>query len=193
MTENPQAEAKTKLRSELRSARSSREHSRDEAARLSEQLGQFCIDNKASAVAAYFPIEGEPDIREFLAWALHNGIKVLLPTVAGSNLNWVNFDGNTTFGELGFEEASGKPAKLDEAQIIFMPALAVDLAGNRIGKGKGFYDRALQPLGQAMAKKRPKLVAVVFDEEILLSVPAEPHDFAVDAAVTASKLIWFKR
>ena len=193
MTENPQAEAKKQLRSQLSSARQSREPNHEEAARLSEQLGQFCIDNKASVVAAYFPIEGEPDIREFLSWALHNGIKLLLPTVAGSALNWVHFDGNTVFGELGFEEAAGKPAKLQEAQIIFMPALAVDLAGNRLGKGRGFYDRALQGFGLSPARKRPKLIAVVFDEEVLLSVPSEPHDFAVDAAVTASKLIWIKR
>lgn len=172
-------------------SRSQREPNAKEASRLSEQLGQFCIDNKISVAAAYFPIQGEPDIREFLTWALHQGVQVMLPSVAGNNLHWVIFDGNTTFGELGFEEATGKAAKLAEAQVIFVPAMAIDLSGNRLGKGKGYYDRALEQF--AGQKRRPKLVAVVFDEEVLLAVPHEAHDLPVDAAITAAKLIWFKR
>jgi 5-formyltetrahydrofolate cyclo-ligase len=191
MSENPEASSKLELRANLRQSRASREPNHDEAARLSEKLGQFCIDNQTGCVAAYFPIAGEPDIREFLAWALHNGLRVLLPIVKGAALNWVQFDGNTQFGELGFDEATGKSAKLADAQVIFMPALAVDLRGNRLGKGKGFYDRALAELGNK--KGGPKRVAVVFDEELLLSIPTEAHDLPVDAAITASKLIWFKR
>ena len=190
MTEYPEVNQKAQLRAKVREARSEREPNLDEASRLSQQLGQFCIDNKVSVVAAYFPIQGEPDIREFLDWAISQGVQVLLPSVAGNNLHWVKFDGTTAFGELGFKEATGKAAKLSDAEVIFLPAMAVDLAGNRLGKGKGYYDRALaQFAGQ---KRRPKLVAVVFDEEVLISVPREAHDFAVDAAITASKLIWFK-
>ena len=191
MTEIPEANQKAELRTQVREARAQREPNAKEASRLSEQLGQFCIDNKISVAAAYFPIQGEPDIREFLTWALHQGVQVLLPSVAGNNLHWVTFDGNTAFGELGFEEATGKAAKLSDAQVVFVPAMAVDLAGNRLGKGKGFYDRALEAF--AGQKRRPKLVAVVFDEEVLLSVPHEAHDLPVDAAITAAKLIWFKR
>lgn len=191
MSENPEASSKLELRASLRQSRATREPSHEESSRLSEQLGQFCIDNNAGCVAAYFPIAGEPDIREFLAWALHNGLRMLLPTIKGSGLNWVQFDGNTQFGELGFEEATGKSAKLSDAQVIFMPALAVDLSGNRLGKGKGFYDRAMAELGNK--KGSPKRVAVVFDDELLPSIPTEPHDLPVDAAITASKLIWFKR
>lgn len=191
MNDIPAAKQKAQLRAEVREARDRRETNAKESSRLSEQLGQFCIDNKISVAAAYFPIETEPDIREFLTWALHQGVQVLLPSVAGNNLHWVTFDGNTTFGELGFEEGAGKTAKLTDAQVIFLPAMAVDLAGNRLGKGKGFYDRALEQF--AGQKRRPKLVAVVFDEEVLLSVPHEAHDSPVDAAITAAKLIWFKR
>lgn len=191
MDENAESNSKAALRRQLRQARVIRETNPAEAARLSQQLGQFCIDNKISRAAAYFPIQGEPDIREFLTWALHQGLDLMLPTVTGQNLHWVKFDGNTVFGELGFEEATGKPAKLADAEVVFMPAMAVDLAGNRLGKGKGYYDRALDQFrGQ---KRRPKLVAVVFEEEVLLSVPTEKHDQPIDAAITAAKLIWFKR
>ncbi len=184
------AKLKTELRSTLRAARVAREHSNDYSTRLSQALGQLVIDLNVSTVAAYFPIEGEPDIREFLEWALKNGVNVMLPSVRSSDLHWVYFDGSTEFGELGFEEAAGKPAKLTDAALIYVPALAVDLKGNRLGKGKGYYDRALAQVF-AGGKKRAKVVAVVFDAEVLLQVPTEAHDHPVDAAITASKLLWF--
>lgn len=180
------AEEKDALRQTLRQARIDRRPDADQANRLSQQLGQFCLDNKLRTVAAYFPIQGEPDIRAFLEWALKNDIKLLLPVVAGDHLDWVNFDGTTEFGALGFEEGSGKAAKLESADAAFVPAMAVDFAGNRIGKGKGFYDRAL-------ATSKLKTIAVVFDEEILISIPSEPHDKKVNAAISPSKLIWFQR
>ena len=180
------AEEKAALRSRLREARIDRRPSAEDSARLSEMLGQFCLDQKLGTVAAYYPITGEPDIREFLEWALKQGIKILLPLVVGERLDWVHFDGKTEFGAMGFEEGTGKPAKLETADAIFVPAMAVDLQGNRMGKGKGYYDRAL-------VGYKKKTVAVVFDEEILLTLPAEDHDQKMSAAISPSKLIWFKR
>ncbi len=184
------ASQKAELRNAVRESRKARAADAEYATRLSQAIGQLCLDQKAQTVAAYFPISGEPDIREFLEWALKNGLRVMLPSVRGADLHWVYFDGTTEFGELGFEEAAGKPAKLTDANLVFVPALAVDLLGNRLGKGKGYYDRALASLF-ATGKKRAKVVAVVFEEEVLLSLPAETHDHAVDAAITAQKLLWF--
>ena len=191
MTENEQTAAKAELRNSLRVARASRSYDSDEAGRLSEQLGQFCIDNKIRTAAAYLALAGEPDIGGFLGWASNNGIALILPKVSGNDLRWVSFDGSTGVSELGFEEATGKAARLSDADVIFMPAMAVDLSGNRLGKGKGFYDRALEEFrGQ---KRRPKFVAVVFDEEVFTKIASEPHDQQVDLAITASKVIWFNR
>jgi 5-formyltetrahydrofolate cyclo-ligase len=191
MTDSSIAASKASVRGEARSARASRQTSGDESQRLSEQLGQFCLDQKATVVAAYLPLAGEPDISAFLDWAKTQGIRLIMPVVTGQNLRWVYFDSETRVGELGFDEATGKSAELSSAQVIFVPALSVDLSGNRLGKGKGFYDRALQELGNS--RRRAKLVAVVFDDEVRVSLPSEPHDQKVDAAVTASKLIWFRR
>lgn len=191
MTDSSIAASKASVRAETRASRAARQNSTEESQRLSEQLGQLCLDQKVTVVAAYLPLKGEPDISDFLAWAQGQGIKLIMPVVTGENLRWVHYDSQTRVGELGFEEAAGKPAELSTAEVIFVPALSVDLSANRLGQGKGFYDRALQPLGNS--RRRGKLLAVVFDEEIRVSLPTEPHDQKVDAAVTASKLIWFKR
>ena len=190
MTDSPTPPTKASVRAEIRAARASRQGTQDEAQRLSEQLGQLCLDQNAAVVAAYLPLDGEPDITAFLDWAKAQRIRLIMPVVTGQSLRWVYFESDTRFGELGFEEAVGKPAELSTAEIIFTPALSVDLQGNRLGQGKGFYDRALQQIGNS--RNRAKLVAVVFDEEIRMSLPTEAHDQKVNAAVTASKLIWFQ-
>ena len=70
--------------------------------------------------------------------------------------------------------------------LAIIPALAVDAKGIRLGKGKGFYDRALLKF-----EPTPPIVAVVFDSEILNQVPAEAHDQPVDAAVTPTGIKHF--
>jgi hypothetical protein len=76
---------------------------------------------------------------------------------------------NTLFG---FAEPVGETATLESADIIFVPALAAEFTGNRLGKGKGFYDRALTGAQAPVA-------AVIYQHELLDAVPAEPHDARV--------------
>ncbi|MEY3129539.1 MAG: hypothetical protein RL405_859 [Actinomycetota bacterium] len=191
MTESSTAEAKAALRAEIRKARGSRVTSDEESERLSQQLGQYCLDNRVTVAAAYLPMPHEPNIRGFLDWAKSQQIRLLLPVVSGQDLRWVEYGNETRIGELRFVEAAGKPADLKAAEVIFLPALAVDLAGNRLGQGKGFYDRVLQQ--PETLHKKVMRIAVVFDEEIKVGLAAEPHDQKVDAAATASKLVWFNR
>jgi 5-formyltetrahydrofolate cyclo-ligase len=65
---------------------------------------------------------------------------------------------------------------LAAASVVVVPALSVDRDGNRLGRGRGYYDRALSDI------KAP-VVAVVYDDELIDVVPAEPHDRRVDAVL----------
>ena len=72
-----------------------------------------------------------------------------------------------------------------------MPLSAFDGQGHRIGYGAGHYDRAIDRL---RAKGRsPRLIGVAFDCQEVASVPAEPHDVALDAVLTESGFRIFKR
>jgi 5-formyltetrahydrofolate cyclo-ligase len=66
-----------------------------------------------------------------------------------------------------------------DAAVVFVPALAVDRAGVRLGRGAGFYDRTL-PLARSSAL----LVAMVRDDELVDEIPAEPHDIPMTHALT---------
>ena len=102
------------------------------------------------------------------------------------SLSWVTFTGETQAGIFGFAEPVGASADLAGADLIFIPALAVDISGQRLGKGKGYYDRALAAL-ETVAP----VIAVVFDDEILEAVPTEDHDHPVDAVITPSSTTRF--
>jgi len=80
-------------------------------------------------------------------------------------------------------EPKGDAELLTEVDLMVIPALAVDLRGNRLGRGKGYYDRAL---GSITAKS---VVALVHDNELVDSVPTETHDAQVTAICTCSTVV----
>ena len=70
------------------------------------------------------------------------------------------------------------------AQLVIVPALAVDVRGMRLGRGGGSYDRVLARLAPGTP-----VVALLYDDEVLADVPAEAHDRRVSIAVTPSR-VW---
>jgi 5-formyltetrahydrofolate cyclo-ligase len=64
--------------------------------------------------------------------------------------------------------------------------MAVDRKGNRLGKGKGYYDRALKEF-----PSQTPVVAVVYSHELLEEVPTEGHDHPIDAVVTPAEVLRF--
>jgi 5-formyltetrahydrofolate cyclo-ligase len=87
-------------------------------------------------------------------------------------------------GRFGLLEPVGPrlgPTAIGAADVVVVPALAVARDGVRLGRGGGYYDRALRHVRPGAA-----LVAAVFDDELLDALPAEPHDRLVTAVVTPS-------
>lgn len=140
----------------------------------------------AGPVAAHVPDELEPGYGRLPADLGRLGVPVLLPVVPaqGHELSWAVDSGRLTPGRFGLLEPVGPRldgAALGTAAVIVVPALAVARDGVRLGRGGGFYDRALRH-----ARPDAVLVALVFDDELLDELPSEPHDRRVDAVVTPS-------
>ncbi|GAA4746094.1 hypothetical protein GCM10023328_30330 [Modestobacter marinus] len=147
------------------------------AAALAERLAD------AAVVAGYVPTAEEPGAGR-LPGALPG--RLLLPVVParGRELSWAEHDGRLVPGRFGLREPAGPrlpPGALAAADVVVVPALAVAADGTRLGRGGGYYDRAL-----AHARAGATLVAVVFDEELVDRLPAGPHDRRVTAVVTPS-------
>ncbi len=145
-----------------------------------------------SLVCAYVPVGTEPGSVELLDVALRRAERVLLPvartTADGTPLplRWAEYrPGLLVAGRFGLLEPPEPwlPASaLAEADLVLVPALAVDHHGVRLGRGRGFYDRSV-----ALREPKGQLVAVVRDEEVVDELPSEPHDVPMTHALTPGR------
>jgi 5-formyltetrahydrofolate cyclo-ligase len=146
---------------------------------LTEQLVALVAQHGAKTVASYSPLPSEPDVTEFNSWAAGK-LNLVLPRVSGHHLEFA--EGKLREGAFGIAEPQGTGVSIAEIDLMIVPALAADMAGNRLGKGKGFYDRVL-------ANYSGKRIAVIFDSELIDSVPSEPHDQQVQIIVTPLRTV----
>jgi 5-formyltetrahydrofolate cyclo-ligase len=131
----------------------------------------------AGTVAAYYSIGAEPDTHGLLFALWKRGSYVLLPVLLpDGDLDWASYEGPDSLrpGPRGLMEP-GEPARgvaaVCSADLVLVPALAVDQSGLRLGRGGGSYDRALARVGGQVPT-----IALVYDAELLESVPGGPHD-----------------
>ncbi len=146
----------------------------------------------ARTIACYLSAPTEPPTHALIAAARAAGIRVLLP-ISGSNgiLDWSDDDAAEVTIRLGVPETAGRPLGPDairEAELLFIPAAAVDPRGMRMGWGRGYYDRAL-----ARVDSRRPVYAVLYDAEVVDRVPHEAHDVPVTGAVTPTHTLSFDR
>lgn len=143
---------------------------------------------RAETVAAYVSIGAEPGTRDLINAMWNAGTRVLLPVLLPDNdLDWAAYQGPSALERTprGLVEPTGErlgPEGVVQAHAVLLPGLAVDNRGVRLGRGGGSYDRVLRRLETAGA--RPTLVVVLYANEVVDTVPKEPHDHLVDAAVT---------
>ena len=196
---------KNSLRAEIRARRSlywdSRgrgevEAQRDAlAAHFREALDVFGVTPSSShPLAAFYPMEKEPDISGILACF----DPVLLPVLAreeGTLLREPRWALHSRGDELTrpnphFPAQSRAPIReaqaLEAASVVLIAGLSVDEAGTRLGQGGGWYDRALLYKGVSAP-----VIACVFDWEYRGKelLPREDHDFPVDGVITPSRFI----
>ena len=177
---------KAALRTRLLAARSGlADDQRREAARLiRDTLLSLPALQMAGTVAAYYSVGAEPDTRALVFGMWKRGTYVLLPLLRpDGDLDWASYEGPDSMvpGPRGLLEPSEPPRgpqAVARADVVLAPALAVDTAGNRLGRGGGSYDRALARVGPLIP-----LIALLYDDELLDRVPAEPHDTPVRAVV----------
>ena len=134
----------------------------------------------ANTVLLYHSLNDEVDTHEFIRkWS--NKKRILLPVVVGDDLELRIYTGPENMsicGVYGIEEPTGE-AFTDYAAIDFIvvPGVAFDAKGNRLGRGKGYYDRAL-------TKLQSYRIGVCFQFQLLPHIPVEATDLPMDEVWT---------
>ena len=143
----------------------------------------------SKSVALYSPIGNEVDTRPICDHALGQGKRVFYPKLSQgeSCLAQVESCEDLQPGPQGIREPVGAnwlTAKDHDGLVLFIPGLAFDLQGNRLGRGRGWYDRVLVGLGTAVRR-----VALAYEFQIMEGLPVEEWDQKVHQIITEKRII----
>ncbi len=183
---------KRALRAELRERRQllSDAQRATAASGIREQLDALIEAHSAESISCFLSAMTEPGTREFVAAAVQRGIRVLLPvTRADGLLDWAVADDSdeTSEGLFGLPEPTGEvlgPIAVNDVDLMIIPAAAVDSTGMRLGWGRGYFDKTIGSM-----EKCPPVYAVIYDSEVLESLPREVHDQPVTGIVTPTRTL----
>lgn len=187
------AGAKRVLRDAVRRRRAARapaQRQADDELRFAH-LAELLAGRPVRRLAAYLSAGTEPDSLRLVAWSVAHGMDVLLPVLtdgAGSWLRepaWAAYSGPESLreGRSRILEPTAPPLPDDAltgVELLVVPGLAADAAGNRLGRGGGWYDRARADHGDL------ETWLLLNDDEVLGVVPTDTWDLPVDLLVTPS-------
>lgn len=139
---------------------------------------------KALDWAGYQALSDEPDLTAAYAELSSRGVRWFFPVVDGPDLRFFHVENESwCAGPWGLREpdpAQCREAQLGELEGVLVPGVAFDRSGYRLGRGKGFYDRALQNFNGFK-------IGLAFDWQLSSDdLPVEPHDVRMDVVVTES-------
>lgn len=141
------------------------------------------------AVSAYWPMKSEMDVRPLMRFLYEAGYTVCLPVTTKKDepmlfRRWTP-DEQLVVGMYGVEQPDEKCAPV-VPDVLFLPLLAFDRRGGRLGYGGGFYDRTLKLLRK---KGRHLIAGVGFAMQEVDSVPLEDTDETLDVILTEKEVI----
>lgn len=142
------------------------------------------LENSAAFVMAknilmYHSLPDELSTHEFLdRWC--NRKNFFLPRVNGVDLDILPYNpANMTIGAFQIEEPTGDDIySMDDIELVVVPGVAFDSKGNRVGRGKGYYDRLLRDTAATR-------IGVAYDFQLVDEIETEPHDVGVDVVITS--------
>ena len=136
----------------------------------------------SNTIMSYISIKNEIDLQEINETIIKLGKTLVLPVIDnnGENMKSVKVDTLENLKEKKFgvmEPDFGEEIKYNEIDLVIVPGVAFDINGNRIGFGKGYYDRFLRGYNG-------KTIVLAYDFQVLESIETEEHDEKVEEIIT---------
>ena len=171
--------SKTDIRSAIKALK--KQHSKEELQAQSEkimrQLEQHPDFINAQKIMLYSSLPDEVQTQAFIKkWRHHK--RIILPTVVGDDIIPVELADETGFavGDFNILEPQND-AYTGDFDLIVVPGVAFDRHGNRLGRGKGYYDRFL------CQHQKVKKIGICFDFQLVDNVPVEETDIPLDEII----------
>jgi len=152
--------------------------------KICARVVQTELFQKAGCVALYYALNDEVQTSELLEeW--YEKKKIALPVISGENINFHAYKGKEHLktGALGIAEpASTEVIPPGNIDLFIIPGVAFDSKRNRLGRGKGYYDKYLAGINKPM-------IGICFDFQRIDTIPSEKHDIKMDMIITENQTI----
>jgi len=150
----------------------------DAARRVFDRVRRMAAFLMADRILLYHSLPDELSTREFIE-RMAGKKQFFLPRVNGLNLEILPYERSRMhLGAFRIEEPDGDDTvDISDIDLVIVPAVAFDRRGNRVGRGKGYYDRLLENCNAPT-------IGVGYEFQLVDEIDAEPHDIALDFVVT---------
>ena len=140
----------------------------------------FVDKNEVSSVAVYLSAGNELSTEKLVSALFDRGIKVSVPVITGDDMIFSSIRPDSSFNlsKYGIKEPSVIVTE-EYFDVMFMPLVAFDPENNRLGHGKGYYDRYLQKNTEKITKK----IGLAFAEQMVDAIPVESTDIRPDLII----------
>ncbi len=165
---------------------------REKSGRIARRFFALPEYQSAATVMFYVSRASEVETHGMIARALREKDRVAVPVMFPEKRRLVpvvihDFYQDLAPGKMGVLEPDPAKEKIlppDEVDLLVLPGLAFDRRGNRMGRGRAFFDIFLKDLSPAVIR-----VALAFETQIIEEVPVDSHDMPVDKIVTEERVI----
>ncbi len=180
--------SKQELRNQIRSLKKS--FSKKELDFMSKEISCALLNEEkvleTETILAYFPLPDEVDITPVIDALVSQGKTVLLPKVV-SETNMIiceyTSEADLQEGSYGILEPMGEEFyEYQKIKTALIPGMAFDNKGNRLGRGKGYYDRFLADM-KAKTGRLPYLIGIAFPFQIIRDIQTDMHDKCMDKVI----------
>lgn len=162
---------------------------------LVARLSDF-LKNQSGIWAAFEPVGFEPDIRHAVVQSTH--LTWVYPRVDGDTLKFYKVGSREDLIENKWQILEPNPDRavlvhVSELSGLLIPGLAFDETCSRLGRGRGFYDRALEEIfnhHQNLKTSAPLKIGVALERQVsVTALPVDPHDIVMDRVITESRIL----
>ena len=166
----------------------------EQSAALTDRISQWPVFGQAKSVMLYLAMADEPQMDGLISLALKQGKSVFVPALT-AKYGFMEAALITSFEDLVIGKLGLRMPDLSRAQVadpatidlVLVPGVAFDHAGNRLGMGAGYYDRFLSRASHA------ETAGVIWDFQLMSAVVREDHDVPVQYVITEEQILLCKR